>query len=121
MSNFQSIFNETSQSINLIIAVDNITIDYTSDGKLEVKNLGVSTAKIANLAVTNAKINDMDASKLTGTITIPIDNALIQTDRIMVSDQNENTPSYTFTNDQDTSIFRAGDNALGFSAGEVIL
>ena len=59
----------------------------------------------------------MDASKLTGTITIPIDNVLIQTDRIMVSDQNENTPSYTFKNDQDTGIFRAGDNALGFSAG----
>ncbi len=83
---FQNLFNEASQSINLIIAVDNITIDYTTDGKLQVLDNGISTAKILNLAVTNAKISDMDASKLTGTITIPIDNVSINTDRLFVSD-----------------------------------
>ena len=40
---FQNLFNESNLSINLIIAVDNITIDYTNDGKLEVKDGGIST------------------------------------------------------------------------------
>ncbi len=114
---FQNLFHEASQSINLIIAVDNISIDYNSTGQIEIKDGGVSTAKIANLAVTNAKISDMDASKLTGTITIPINNVSIETDRIFVSDQNQNTPSITFKNDQDTGIFRYGNNTMGFSAG----
>ena len=117
MSSFQSLFNDSNQSINLIIAVDNITIGYTTDGKLHVVDNGISTAKILNLAVTNAKISDMDASKLTGTITLPIDNVSIQTDRIFVSDQNQNTPSITFKNDQDTGIFRVSNNTIGFSAG----
>src|SRR5574338_1555545 len=114
---FQNLFNEASQSINLIISVDNITIGYTTDGKLQVLDNGISTSKIVNLAVTNAKINDMDASKLTGTITIPIDNLSIQTDRIFVGDQNTSTPSITFKNEQDTGFFRYGVNQIGVALG----
>ena len=86
---FQSLFNESNFSINLIVSVDNITIGYTTDGKLQVLDAGISTAKIANLAVTNSKIASMDASKLTGTITIPIDSALVLADIIKVSDGSE--------------------------------
>src|SRR5574338_137377 len=114
---FQNLFNEASQSINLIISVDNITIGYTTDGKLQVLDNGISTSNIANLAVTNAKISDMDASKLTGTISIPIDNVSINTDRIFVSDANAGAPSITFKNDQDTGIFRYANNQIGFSVG----
>src|SRR5574338_1389772 len=99
---FQNLFNEASQSINLIISVDNITIGYTTDGKLQVLDNGISTSKIVNLAVTNAKINDMDASKLTGTITIPINNVSIHS--LFVSDGDSTTPRMTFKNEQDTGF-----------------
>ncbi len=38
----------------------------------------------------------MDASKLTGTITIPINNLSIETDRIFVGDGNYLNPSIYF-------------------------
>jgi hypothetical protein len=40
------------------VAVDNVSIDYNSSNQLEVKNLGVTTAKIANKAVTTGKLDD---------------------------------------------------------------
>ena len=116
MSSFQSLFNASGITISLIIQVDDITIGYTSDGKLQVKDLGISTAKIANLAVTNAKINDMDASKLTGTITIPIDNTLIQTDTILVSFGSAGSPSIAFKLEPTTGIYRSNVGEISFSS-----
>jgi len=114
MSSFQSLFNESSQSINLIIAVDNISIDYNSSGQLEIKLGGVSTAKIANLAVTDAKINDMNASKLTGTITIPIDNSSITTNQITVAEGTGGVPSINFKGDLGTGITSFSPGVLSF-------
>src|SRR4051794_21307244 len=113
---YQNLFNESGLSINLIIAVDNISIDYTPDGKIEVKDGGISTAKIANLAVTNAKINDLDASKLTGTLTIPIDNTLIQTDTILVSFGSAGSPSIAFKLEPTTGIYRSSIGEISFTS-----
>ena len=70
---YQSLFNEA----NNLVAVDDISIDYNNVMQLEIKDDGITTPKIADLAVTHAKITDMDASKLTGTVTIPINTSLI--------------------------------------------
>lgn len=104
-SNFQSLFNETSLNINVIVPVDDISIDYNSTGQLEVKDGGITTGKIANLAVTNAKINDMDAIKLTGTITIPVDNTEVTTDLLITGQGTESNPSITFLGDLSTGIY----------------
>src|SRR4051794_31036223 len=74
----------------------------------------VSTAKIANLAVTSAKINDM--GKLTGTITIPIDNTLIQTDTILVSFGSAGSPSIAFKLEPTTGIYRSNLGEISFSS-----
>mgnify|MGYP007132578355 CR=1 FL=1 len=147
MAQFQNLFNESNLSINLIIAVDNITIDYTNDGKLEVKDGGISTVKLANLAVTtakiadsavtedkidhdavttnkilnlavtNSKINDMDASKLSGTITIPIDNLSVETDKLLVAAGTYLIPSITFQSDQNTGFFQETSDSISVTVG----
>src|SRR5690349_5388318 len=99
---FQNLFNEYNNGVT----VDNITFDYNNVNQLEVKDGGISTSKITDLAVTNAKINDMDASKLTGTVTIPIDTSLVETDLIKVSDGSVGIPSITFKLDPTTGVYR---------------
>lgn len=113
---FQNLFNESNLNINLIIAVDNVSIDYNSTGQLEVKNGGISSIKLANLSVTNAKISDMDASKLTGTITIPIDNVSITTDRLITGHGSVVVPSITFKDDLSTGFSNPNPTQISFSS-----
>jgi hypothetical protein len=47
---------DTMWSDGTTVSVDNTSIDYNSSNELEVKNLGITTAKIAGLAVTEAKL-----------------------------------------------------------------
>src|SRR5690242_4182923 len=113
---FQNLFNESNCNLTLTVLVDDITINYTSDGKLQIKDNGVTRAKIANLAVTNAKINDMDASKLTGTITIPINNSLVQTDKLLVGDGSASVPSISFKLDTNTGFYRFANDTISITS-----
>ena len=48
------------------VAVDDVTIDWNNASQLEVKDAGISTAKIAAEAVTNAKLGLMPAGTVKG-------------------------------------------------------
>jgi hypothetical protein len=55
----------TSGAISLTLNYDNSTIAVNGSSQIEVKDAGVSTAKIADGAVTNAKITSMSIDKIT--------------------------------------------------------
>jgi hypothetical protein len=112
---YQSLFNEA----NNLVAVDDISIDYNNLMQLEVKDDGITTPKIADLAVTNAKINDMDASKLTGTVTVPIDTSLVEADLIKVNDGSVVAPSITFKLDPTTGIYRSSIGTLSITSSGI--
>jgi hypothetical protein len=112
---YQSLFNEA----NNLVAVDDISIDYNNLMQLEVKDDGITTPKIADLAVTNAKINDMDASKLTGTVTIPINTSLVEADLIKVNDGSVGAPSITFKLDPTTGIYRSSIGTLRITSSGI--
>ena len=50
--------------------VDDVTIEFPNSLDLRVKDLGITTGKLADLSVTDAKIVSVDGSKITGDINI---------------------------------------------------
>ena len=138
VSGFQSLFNEQNETINNLVIVgtidlsqatiigfptDNITTDFNGDNKLEVKDDGISTQKIQDGAVTDSKIDSMDASKLFGTVTVDVNNVntttqnLTLTNKLTLPDGSETDPSLTFTLDQDTGLYRPSSNNVTITLG----
>ena len=64
--------------------------------------------------VTNDKILSLDGSKLTGTITIPIDTTLITTDKLITGTGSVSDPSITFKTDTNTGIYNDGAGQISF-------
>ena len=136
LTGYQSLFNEQNQTVdNLVIngtvdfsnatiigfPVDNVTVDFNGNDKLEVKDNGISTQKIQDNAVTDAKIFSMDAKKLFGTVTVDVNNVntttqnLTLTNKLTLPDGTQADPSLTFTNDQDTGLFRSASDTISFT------
>ena len=82
------------------------TSSYT---ELNVATLSAVNATIDNATITNATITNATIDFLTIDLTI--------IGFIQVSDGTEGTPSYTFTSDPDTGMYRPANNQLGFSTG----
>ena len=51
--------------------VDNVTIEFPNSIDLRVKDLGITTSKLADLSVTDPKIVSVGGSKITGNINTP--------------------------------------------------
>ncbi len=88
------------------------TSSYT---ELNIATLSAVNATITNAMITNATITNATIDFLT--INLTILNDLTVDGVIQVSDGTEGTPSYTFTSDPDTGMYRPANNQLGFSTG----
>jgi len=86
--------------------VDNITIEFPTSVNLRVKDLGITTNKLADASVTDQKIVSVSGSKVTGNIDI---------DQIKVNDGSESAPSYSFKNSSNTGFYYVSPNILNLS------